>query len=120
MDAMMGLVGAALITRWGYGLLRDTSAVLLDSAPEEKQLDGIRQAIESDADNEVVDLHVWRLGPKDFGAIISLVTHDPKEPEYYKALLESQTQLGHITIEVNRCTEDDCLRGAVDRDRRRW
>ena len=108
MDAMMGLVGAVLITRWGYGLLRETSGVLLDSAPEEEQLERIRRAIEAEADNEVVDLHVWRLGPKDFGAIISLVTHEPKDPAHYKTLLGDQPQLGHITIEVNRCTLEEC------------
>jgi len=111
MDAAMGLVGAVLITRWGYGLVRETSAVLLDSAPEKEQLERIRRAIESEADNEVVDLHVWRLGPRDFGAIISLVTHDPKDPEHYKALLVGQPQLGHVTVEVNRCTEAGCPAG---------
>ena len=108
LDACMGLVGAALITRWAYGLVAETSAVLLDSSPGETTMAGIRRAIESDADNQVTDLHVWRLGPKDLGAIISLVTHHPREPEHYKSLLAELPDLGHVTVEVNRCPEEGC------------
>jgi len=101
MDACMGLVGAALITRWGYGLLRETSRVLLDSAPDADRLGRMRHVIESDADNRVVDLHVWRLGPHGYGAIVSLVSHRPRDPEYYKALLGEFPELRHVTVEVN-------------------
>ena len=30
MDPIMGIVGSLVIIRWSYGLLRDTSAILLD------------------------------------------------------------------------------------------
>ena len=111
MDACMGLVGAALITRWGYGLLKETSRVLLDSAPDENTLAQIGQAIESDADNRITDLHVWRLGPRSYGVIISLVTHQPRDPEHYKALLKDFAELRHITIEVNHCEHEPCISG---------
>ncbi len=115
MDAVMGLVGAVLITRWGYGLLVETSAVLLDSTPDEQTHHDIKTAIESDADNQVTDLHVWRLGPGHYGVIISLVTHDPQAPQHYKALLRGLTQIGHITIEVNHCVEEACANPDADR-----
>jgi cation diffusion facilitator family transporter len=108
MDACMGLVGAALITRWGYGLLRETSGVLLDSAPNDETLQRIERAIQSDADNRVTDLHVWRLGPKSYGVIISLVTHQPRDPQHYKGLLKDFAQLHHVTIEVNHCQHEPC------------
>jgi cation diffusion facilitator family transporter len=109
MDACMGLVGAALITRWGYGLLKETSRVLLDSAPDANTLARIGQAIESDADNRITDLHVWRLGPRSYGVIISLVTHQPRDPKHYKALLKEFAELRHITIEVNHCEHEPCV-----------
>jgi cation diffusion facilitator family transporter len=109
MDAGMGLVGAMLITRWGYGLLRETSSVLLDSAPDGERLEQIQRAIESDADNRITDLHVWRLGPRSYGAIVSLVTHQPKDPAHYKSLLGAFAELEHITIEVNHCTGEACI-----------
>jgi cation diffusion facilitator family transporter len=108
MDAVMGLVGAALITRWGYGLLRETSGVLLDHIPDRKTYEEIRRRIEADADNQVVDLHLWRLGPHHYGAIISLVTHQPRDPGEYRSLLEDMRALEHVTIEVNRCDDVRC------------
>ena len=109
MDAVMGLVGAALISRWSYGLVRETSGILLDESPDEAVLGQIREAIESDRDNQIADLHLWRLGPKDFGAIISLVTHHPRDPQHYKTLLSHVPHLGHLTVEVNQCSEESCL-----------
>ena len=108
LDACMGLVGAALITRWGYGLMQETSGVLLDSSPGQEMLTRIRRIIESDADNQIADLHVWRVGPRDFSAIVSLVTHHPRDPQYYKTLLGEVSELGHVTIEVNHCTRESC------------
>lgn len=109
MDPLMGLVGAALITRWGYGLVRETSGILLDSTPSDAVLRQIREAIEADQDTQVADLHLWRLGPRDFGAIISVVTHHPREVEHYKRMLSHVEHLGHLTVEVNRCKEPACL-----------
>ncbi|MCB1859663.1 MAG: CDF family Co(II)/Ni(II) efflux transporter DmeF [Gammaproteobacteria bacterium] len=106
MDALMGLVGAALITRWGFGLLRETSGELLDEVPDEHAIDHIREAIELSSQDQITDLHLWRLGPGHFGAIISVVTHEPKSPEHYKSLLQNISTLSHITVEVNRC--NDC------------
>jgi hypothetical protein len=40
--------------------------------------------------------------------IISLVTHHPQPPEYYKALLKDFRKLSHITVEVTRCPEETC------------
>jgi cation diffusion facilitator family transporter len=109
MDAVMGLVGAALITRWGYGLLRETSRVLLDEVPSDDLLQEVQNRIEADADNRVVDLHLWRLGPKQFGAIVSLVTHQPRDPQHYKGLLAGIERLGHVTVEVHHCEGDPCI-----------
>jgi len=83
--------------------------VLLDSVPGKENIQAIRQAIESDSDNLIADLHVWRLGPQGYGVIISLVTHEPKDPQHYKALLDGIDDLQHVTIEVNGCDGDSCI-----------
>ncbi len=106
MDPMMGVVGALVISRWSYGLLRDTSAVLLDAEVPPERRAQIRQAIESDADTRVVDLHVWRVGPSHLAAVISVVSHEPQEPEHYKALVTEFTDLSHVTVEVHRCRSE--------------
>ncbi len=106
MDPAMGIVGSLVIARWSYGLLRDTSGVLLDAEVPAERRDDIRAAIEADADNRVADLHIWRVGPRHLAAVISVVTHQPRAPEHYKVLLREHGDLVHITVEVHRCAAE--------------
>ena len=108
MDAVMGIVGAIIIIRWAYGLLTETSAILLDSSSNENQLYTVQTAIESDADNRVSDLHIWKIGPSHSAAIISVVTHNPRPPEHYKRLLRNMQELSHVSVEVLTCQDDAC------------
>ena len=109
MDPLMGIVGALVILRWSYGLLKDTGHILLDRFDDDDTVAGIRNAIESDGDNRIADIHVWRLGSNDIGAEIAVVTHYPKPPDHYKKLLSDFELLTHITIEVIPCTDDPCI-----------
>lgn len=105
LDPVMGIVGALVITRWSYGLLQDTSSILLDRNIAEDRFREIRQKLESDSDNRVSDLHIWKVGPVDYAVIISLVTHYPQTTDYYKELLQEFHYLSHITVEVNVCID---------------
>jgi cation diffusion facilitator family transporter len=100
MDPVMGLVGAALVSRWSLGLLGTTSAVLLDKQGPEHLYTAIRESVEDD-DNRVADLHVWSVGPNIYSVIVSVVTREPKPPEHYKSLLPSELGLVHVFVEVN-------------------
>jgi cation diffusion facilitator family transporter len=103
-DALMGIVGAIVIARWSLALLRDTGAVLLDaSAPAALQAQ-IRQRLEQD-DERIADLHVWRVGPGQHAAIVSLVTHRPRPAAFYHARLRGVATLGHVSIEVQACPD---------------
>ncbi|MCC2113689.1 MAG: CDF family Co(II)/Ni(II) efflux transporter DmeF [Hyphomicrobiales bacterium] len=109
MDAAMGIVGALVISKWAIGLLRDTGRILLDSEIDENKAAQVRKVIEADSDNRVVDLHLWRVGSQQFGAIVSLVTHYPQSPEHYKRLLAEMPDIVHVTVEVNACAGEPCL-----------
>ncbi|HHB91771.1 MAG TPA: cation transporter [Thioploca sp.] len=109
LDPIMGIVGAVIITRWSYGLVQETSPILLDASIEEKYKIAIKNAIEQDSDNLITDLHIWRVGANHYAAIISLMTHFPKSSEYYKKLLQNFNKLSHITIEINQCLDKDCV-----------
>jgi len=103
LDSIMGLVGMVIIMRWAYGLLQESSGILLDhSVTETKQK--IQAVIEADSDNRIADLHVWRVSPDNNAAIISLVTDEPKPSRYYKNLLHD-FHLSHISIEVIHCED---------------
>lgn len=109
MDAVMGIVGSLLITRWAIGLLRDTSHILLDAHPDQHLAEEVRTMLEGDADNRISDLHIWRVGEQASAAIVSLVTHYPRPVEHYRQLLDAVHELEHVTIEVNVCTDPPCL-----------
>ena len=109
LDPIMGIIGALVITRWSYILLKETSPILLDENIEESNKSLIKAKVESDSDNRISDLHLWKVGPNDYAVIISLVTHFPKPVEHYKGLLQDIHNLSHITIEVNQCMAEPCV-----------
>jgi cation diffusion facilitator family transporter len=109
LDPIMGIVGAVIITRWSYGLLKQTSPILLDASIEKEYQQAIKETIEKDSDNRVSDIHVWKIGANHYAAIIALVTHYPNSTEHYKKLLNEFNKLSHITIEVNECKEVPCI-----------
>ena len=74
--------------------------MLLDAVAGRSRADEIRRRLESDGDH-VADLHLWRLGPGHLALIAAMVTHRPRTPDDYKALLHGIDGLSHITIEVN-------------------
>lgn len=103
MDPLMGVIGSGVIVVWSYGLLRDTSAVLLDAEESESRKEGIRKRIQADGDCAIVDLHLWRVGGKSHACILSVVTHRLRPASDFKRLLANIPGLDHVTIEVNQC-----------------
>jgi cation diffusion facilitator family transporter len=114
LDPVVGLVGSGVVFSWAYGLLRDTSGILLDRTPVTSDLpDEIRRVVESDGDSIVTDLHVWRVGTGKFAAIVSIVAHEPKTSDGYRELLREHEELVHVTIETQHCREDhETFRGS--------
>jgi cation diffusion facilitator family transporter len=103
LDPVIGIVGAIVIARWSWGLIRDAGAVLLDAAPNRALGEAIRKKLETGHDR-IADLHVWRLGPGHNAAIVSLVADDPEPVGHYKERLGEIAGLSHVTVEVHRCT----------------
>lgn len=99
-DPLMGVVGALVIGRWSWGLMRDSGGVLLDALPAQEDLPGeIRSALEDGA-TRITDLHVWRVGPGHWSVIIALRAEAPEAPTRYKERLGHIHELSHVTVEV--------------------
>lgn len=99
-DPAMGVVGALVIARWSWGLIRDSGTVLLDATPQSgKMRRDIEQALDA-GDGEIADLHVWQVGPGHYAAIVSLVTRHPRDSAFYKAKLAHIAGLSHLTVET--------------------
>jgi cation diffusion facilitator family transporter len=99
-DPMMGIVGAIVITRWSWGLIRDTAGILLDRTPEDGHIETkIRDVIENDKDT-ITDLHIWQVGAGHYSVIVSIASGAPKALEDYKSALEQIDQVSHTTVEI--------------------
>ena len=107
MDPAVGILGAGMIASWSISLAGDTARTLVDAPPDERLERDIRARLEV-GDVTVSDLHLWRVGPGHVAAIVSLVTHEPREPSDYKSKLLDIEHLAHVTIEVNRCPGPAC------------
>lgn len=109
MDPLMGIVGAIVILKWAYGLVNQTGKILLDHNVGNDFMTKIKTILESDSDTRISDIHAWRLSSQKYAAIIAIVTHYPKPPDYYKSLLEPLTDIAHLTVEVHTCKEEPCI-----------
>ena len=101
MDPLVGLVGAIVIARWSWQLLKGAGAVLLDTVPDGVTETEVRNLLEF-GDDEVSDLHLWRVGPGHMALIASVVSANPRPAAWYKAKLSPLAELSHVTIEVQR------------------
>lgn len=104
LDPVIGIVGAIVILRWAYLLMRSSGATLLDAQPSAELTQAIRAEVEALGDR-VTDLHVWRVGPGHLAGIVSITTTQPRNVDFYRAALTGIAKLSHLTIEVDVATE---------------
>ena len=105
LDPATGLIGSAVILKWTWDLIKSSSDVLLDAEPDSSTANAVRSRIEAEADSQVVDLHLWLVGRGHLALILSVMTHRPRSPVHYKALLEGIPHLSHVTVEVISCDD---------------
>lgn len=103
LDPVMGLLGAAIITHWAWGLMRRSARVLLDAEDTGPLTERVRALIEG-SDTRIADLHVWRVGTDAYACIATVVTAADVSADNYKERLAALEQIRHVTIEVNHST----------------
>ena len=103
LDPVMGLVGAVVVLVWAVGLLRESGGILLDAEMNAPIVHKIREIIAAvPIDAEVYDLHVWRVGKGKYACIVGVATDADVSPEYFRRKLEANSELAHITVEINK------------------
>jgi cation diffusion facilitator family transporter len=101
LDPLMGLVGAALISVWAAGLLRDSGRVLLDAEMDAPVVAEIREVVERGAvPARITDLHVWRVGRSRYAVVLTVATDSGMDGEYFRRALSVHEELAHVTVEV--------------------
>lgn len=104
-DPLIGMVGALIILRWAWGLMRDASAILLDTA-EPGHAAAIEQIV-ADAGERIADLHVWRIGPHAHAAIVSLCGTEG-DAQAIRRAIRALPHFVHVTVE--QCPEESLAR----------
>ena len=99
LDPIMGIVGAVVIARWAWVLMRDTSEVLLDTTDRHVTQE-ICQALKTCRGVHITDLHVWQIGPQARAAIISVTAAADITVADIRARLAAIDEIRHLTIEV--------------------
>ncbi|WP_390903279.1 CDF family Co(II)/Ni(II) efflux transporter DmeF [Vibrio cortegadensis] len=99
LDAVMGMVGALVISKWTINLLRQTSPILLDENINENYSQQIRAELAPFAD--VTDLHIWKVSGHHYSAAITLVSHSELSLDEYKQKLLKFDKINHLTLEVH-------------------
>jgi Co/Zn/Cd efflux system component len=103
----MGLVGAALVSVWAWGLMKDSGRVLLDAEMDAPVVAEVREVIEKGAARaRIRDLHVWRVGRSKYAVVVTVSTRGDETGEYFRRALCVHEELVHVTVEVERETAE--------------
>ena len=101
LDPLVAVLGAAMIAVWSVGLVRQTALALLDADAPPDLAREVRDAMEAGGDR-VSDLHLWRVGPGCYAAIVVVVSPSPRPSDAYRDRLAAYPMLRHVTVEVAR------------------
>lgn len=98
-DPAAGLAGAALVAQFAISLIRRAAATLLDMNPSLELTAQVRGRLAAEGE-QVLDLHLWRLGPGHHAAVAVIAAANPLPPAAYHARLKGIEGLSHVTVEV--------------------
>ena len=100
LDPFMGMLGAILIFRWTYFLMKETSVILLDRTTDDEIIKEIKEEIEWDGKSEIKDLHIWKVGQDKFACMLCIDAKSLYTTHDYQHRLVVVHELAHTTIEV--------------------
>ena len=106
MDPIMGIIGVIQITKWSIGLLKQSGNVLLDRQGPDHLVKSVEKVIKSmPSKPEIVDLHIWLIGPNIFSAAIIVLANEEKCIGcLIKSEIKNISAIVHTTIEVHQCS----------------
>ena len=105
LDPIIGIFGAILITKWAIGLLKQTGNALLDRQGPDQLIKRVEKVIKSmPSKPEIVDLHIWLIGPNIFSAAITVLADEKNCAScIIKSEIKHIPEIVHTTIEVHQC-----------------
>ncbi len=103
LDAVLGIVGAILVGKWAFALIKETAQTLLDAEMNHPVVTEIREVLQDlPARVVVTDLHVWKVAKGQFSCIVALETQDTLTADQVRAALSIHEEIVHISVEINQ------------------
>ncbi len=98
-DPVMGVIGALVITKWAFGLIKNTSYELLDGSADGILKENIEELFVKDYKVIVEDFHYWRIAPNAYACEILFKSEKPMGSSFYRTIIEKKYQVEHLIIE---------------------
>ncbi len=98
LDPIMGAVGALVIAKWTYHLLKQTSPILLDESIDQEYYQAVKQVLSETA--QVKDLHIWKISADNYSAAISIQDQTDKSYDDYRRILKKFDKIDHLILEI--------------------
>ena len=102
MDPAVSILGAGLIFKWSWGLLKETGALLLDFGDYGEEVRSIRQSL-AEQGSVVQDIHIWRYSENHRSLMLTVKDARKRSPDEIRSALSFIGHFDHVTIEV--CTQ---------------
>ncbi|PJC87321.1 cation transporter [Vibrio sp. HA2012] len=99
LDALMGIVGALVISKWTIGLMKQTGPILLDENIDLAYRESVAEALAPEA--TVKDMHIWKISGHHYSAAIIIESNSNKSVDDYKQMLEKFDKIYHLIIEIH-------------------
>ena len=97
LDPLVGIIGALVIAQWSVSLMKDTSAILLDTT-DAHVAEQVRTVV-GELDASILDLHVWRVGPGALAVIVDVA--EPASPCAIRERLRGLKGVVHLTVQTH-------------------
>ncbi len=102
-DPVISILIALLITKGAIRVIKTSSVILMESAPENVNPAEVRSAIATiDGITNVHDIHVWQLTLNDNTATVHVVSTRPTDDVVrdVRAMLKEKFNIDHVTVQV--------------------
>ncbi|MGM0444756.1 MAG: CDF family Co(II)/Ni(II) efflux transporter DmeF [Fibrobacterota bacterium] len=99
LDPAVGIIGAAVILKWAFGLISDTAKILLDYEEDTEYARRARKILREAGAEAVEDIHVWQV-EDNRRFLICTVLGDPGVRPRAVAALDNTGLFCHVTLEI--------------------
>ncbi len=103
LDALLGIIGAILVAKWSWGLIRESSKTLIDAEMDAPIIQEIKHVIQSHpAQLQLTDLHVWKVAQNKFACILALECDEKAlSADDIRAYFNCMPLIVHLSVEIN-------------------